>query len=194
MTAFETALRQGADILEMDVERAADGTLFIFHEGKEKPHLNDFEHSLKRMTGDEIRQLRYVNQDHDVTQFPINTLDEVLEAFKGRCYINLDHAWNFFPEAVAAVRRHNMAEQIILKSAPKQKFFDVIAEVAPDIAYMPILKNVDECFDILNAMNINYAGAEVVFDSLDAEIASLEYIDKILNRWLSGLGEIAAVY
>ena len=35
MTAFETALRQGADILEMDVERAADGTLFIFHEGKE---------------------------------------------------------------------------------------------------------------------------------------------------------------
>ena len=179
MTAFETALRQGADILEMDVERAADGTLFIFHEGKEKPHLNDFEHSLKLMTADEIKQLRYVNQDHDVTQFPINTLDEVLEAFKGRCYINLDHCWHFFPEAVAAVRRHKMEEQIILKSAPKQKFFDIIAEVAPDIAYMPILKNDDHCFDILNNMKINFAGAEVVFDSLDAEIASLDYIEKM---------------
>ena len=33
MEAFELALRQGADILEMDVFRTTDGELFIFHDG-----------------------------------------------------------------------------------------------------------------------------------------------------------------
>jgi glycerophosphoryl diester phosphodiesterase len=39
IASFEIALRQGADIMELDVQRSADGQLYVFHEGKEEPHL-----------------------------------------------------------------------------------------------------------------------------------------------------------
>ena len=31
--AFEASLAQGADIIELDVSRSADGELFVFHPG-----------------------------------------------------------------------------------------------------------------------------------------------------------------
>lgn len=179
MAAFEIALRQGADIMELDVQRSADGQLFVFHEGKEDPHLNAYKNFIKENTAEAIRYMRYVNVDNDATQFGVNTLDEVLEFLKDKCYINLDHCWNFFPEAVACVRRHKMEEQIILKSAPKRPFLEAVAECAPDIIYMPIVNTKDECFDLISSMNINFAGSEVVFSSSDSELASEAYIDKM---------------
>ena len=179
IAAFEIALRQGADIMELDVQRSADGQLFVFHEGKEDPHLNAYKNFIKENTSDAIRYMRYVNVDNDATQFGVNTLDEVLEFLKDKCYINLDHCWNFFPEAVACVRRHKMEEQIILKSGPKKQFFDAIAECAPDIIYMPIVNMKDECFDLLNSMKITFAGSEVVFSSMDSELATEAYIEKM---------------
>lgn len=179
IASFEIALRQGADIMELDVQRSADGQLYVFHEGKEEPHLYATKHFIKDNVSDAIKYMRYVNIDDDKTQFGVNTLDDVLEFLKDKCYINLDHCWNFFPEAVACVRRHKMEEQIILKSGAKKQFFDIIAECAPDIIYMPIVNMKDECFDILSSMKINYAGSEVVFDSMDSELASEAYIEKM---------------
>jgi glycerophosphoryl diester phosphodiesterase len=179
IAAFEIALRQGADIMELDVQRSSDGQLYVFHEGKEEPHLCTVKNFIKDNVSDAIKYMRYVNQDDDRTQFGVNTLDEVLEYLRGKCYINLDHCWNFFPEAVACVRRHKVEEQVILKSAPKKQYFDIIAECAPDIIYMPIVSMKDETFELLNSMKLNYAGNEVVFDSMESELASEAYIEKM---------------
>ncbi len=191
IASFEIALRQGADIMELDVQRSADGKLYVFHEGKEDPHLNAYKHFIRDNTSDAIQHMRYVNVDNDATQFGVNTLDEVLEYLRGKCYINLDHCWNFFADAVSCVRAHKMEEQIILKSGAKQQYFDQIAAVAPDIMYMPIIHNCDECFDILQSMNINFAGSEVVFSSMDCELTSKEYIDKMHKAgkllWANGI-------
>jgi len=179
IAAFEIALRQGTDIMELDVQKSADGVLYVFHEGKEDPHLNAYKNFIRDNTSEAIRHMRYVNVDNEVTQFGLNTLDEILEYLRGKCYINLDHCWGFFPDAVACVRRHKMEEQIILKSAPKKQFLEVIEQCAPDIIYMPIVNTKDECFDIINSMNINFTGSEVVFSSMDSELASEAYIEKM---------------
>jgi glycerophosphoryl diester phosphodiesterase len=182
LAAFEIALRQGTDIMELDVQKSRDGKLWVFHEGKEAPHLCSVKNFIKDNDEAGIRYMRYVNQDDDPTQFPVNTLDEVLDFLKDKCYVNLDHCWEFFPDAVACVRRHKMEEQIILKSAPKEQYFKAIKECAPDIAYMPILKRVDEYCDYLDTLGINYAGNEVLFSTLDDETASPEYIEKMHKR------------
>lgn len=179
IASFEIALRQGTDIMELDVQRSADGQLYVFHEGKEESHLYAYKHFIRDNTAEAITHKRYVNQDNEVTQFGVNTLDEALDFLKGKCYVNLDHCWNFFPEAVACVRRHGMEEQIILKSAPKKQFLDAVAECAPDIIYMPIINTKDESFDLISSMNINFAGSEVVFSSLESELASERYIEKM---------------
>lgn len=179
IASFEIALRQGADIMELDVQRSADGQLYVFHEGKEESHLFAYKHFIRDNTSEAIRHMRYVNQDNEVTQFGVNTLEEVLEFLRGKCYINLDHCWNFFPEVVSLVRRQGMEEQIILKSAPKKAYFEAVAECAPDIIYMPINKMTDDSYDLISSMNINFAGCEVVFDTADSYLASEAYIEKM---------------
>ena len=56
LAAYEVALRQGADMIEIDVEMSADGKLFIFHPGMEPVHLWCAER-LPYMTAEEIREL-----------------------------------------------------------------------------------------------------------------------------------------
>ena len=182
LAAIEIALRQGADIMEIDIQRSRDGRLWVFHEGKEPAHLCSVRNFIKDNDETGISYMRYVNQDDDVTQFGIERLDDVLDYLKGKCYINLDHCWNFFPDAVKCVRRHGVEEQVILKSAPKAEFFDAVKECAPDIAYMPIIAGKDTTSDLLDSLGINFVGNEVLFKSLDEELASPEYIERMHAR------------
>lgn len=87
--AFEAALVQGADILEIDITKSLDDELFVFHPGMEPFHLGS-EINITKMTADEVRGLRYVNGDGVETTCGISTLDEVLETFGRRVFINLD--------------------------------------------------------------------------------------------------------
>mgnify|MGYP000767649691 CR=1 FL=1 len=40
IAAFDIALKEGADILEMDLFQSIDGELFVFHTGMEPSHLD----------------------------------------------------------------------------------------------------------------------------------------------------------
>jgi glycerophosphoryl diester phosphodiesterase len=80
--AFEAALRQGADMIEIDVEMSADGKLYIFHPGMEPHHLYHLDR-IKRMRFEDVERLRFINYDRVYTQFPVNTFDDLLETFKG---------------------------------------------------------------------------------------------------------------
>ena len=57
LTAYDIAVREGADMVEIDVTKCADGELFIFHPGMEKRHLGMDVH-IEQMTADEVRKLR----------------------------------------------------------------------------------------------------------------------------------------
>ncbi len=179
--SFEAALFQGADILETDVIITREGELFIFHEGQEKAHLRKDIH-LEEMTKAEIQALRYPNGECNATQFGLMTLDEFLETYKNRCLINLDHCWNFLPEAGEAVRRHGMAQQVILKAPAKLQFARAMSECAPELMFMPIYKEVDELTPAIEALGINYIGAELVFSKESSILCQDSYIQSHHDR------------
>ena len=54
LDAFEVALVQGADMIELDVAHSADGELFVFHPGMEKAHLGS-ERAIADMRAEEVR-------------------------------------------------------------------------------------------------------------------------------------------
>lgn len=135
--AFEIALRSGATILEMDLFKSTDGEIFIFHTGKE-PYQLGRQIDLTKMSAEEIRPLRLVNVDFNPTRHGINTFDEVLEHFKGQCILNLDRCGDFLEDVVRCVERHNMREQILLKTAPAPEMLAAVEAYAPDYMYMPI--------------------------------------------------------
>lgn len=176
--AFEIALRSGADILEMDLFRTIDGEIFIFHTGKE-PFQLDRHIDLTSMTSQEVRELKFVNVDFSQTEQGLNTFDEILEHFKGKCILNLDRCFGFLDSVIETVERHGMKEQVLLKNAPDDISLKKVETLAPDYMFMPIYKEVDNKTEIIEKMNINYVGAEVVFATEEAQIAQDDYIRKM---------------
>lgn len=181
LAAFEVALRQGADIIECDVAKSLDNQLFIFHPKTEPAWLN-IQKKITELTSEEIRRLRFVNMDLIPTEIPVYTLDEALEFLRGRCYINLDKSWTCLAELMATIRRHKIEEQIILKSAPKEKYLRAVEELAPDIKYMPIFNETDEAASFIESMGLRFYGAELLFASDDSQFAQDDYIKKIHKK------------
>lgn len=177
--AFETAINHGTDMIETDLTMCKDGTIVIFHPRQEKNHLGLDLH-IDEMTLDEVKELRYLNDCRAATDFGIMTLDEFLNIYKNRCLINLDHGWHFFPEMLHAVRKHNMEEQVLIKTPMKCKedlqYAEIIAKIAPDMMYMPIFKNEDLLTETLEEMNVNFVAAELVFEEESNVLATQEYI------------------
>ena len=175
--SYEIALKQGADMIETDIDCTKDGELVIFHPGMEKNHLYRNDIRIPELTRDEVRELRYVNLDNTVTQFSILKFDDLLEQLKGRCYINVDKFWGN-PEAIyRAVKRHGMEEQVLVKSALNERVLSVLEELAPELPFMPIVSEAHPIHKELMKRNINYVGAEVLFKKDDSPLASEEFVD-----------------
>lgn len=178
MAAYEIALMQGADMIEVDLNRSADGELILFHPGMEKSHLG-VDRPLTEMTMAEIRQLRYLNYDRVPTQFGVARFDDLLEQFRGRCYINIDKFWNHPQEIYHAVRRHNMLDQVLVKSTLQEGVLSVLEQVAPDVAFMPVVQEEHPMHEELMRRKIHYVGVEVLFAKEDSPLATAEFCDRM---------------
>lgn len=178
MAAYQAALAQGADMLEVDANINADGTLYSFHPHMERHHLNK-DCSIPDMTDEEVAALRYVNYDRTATQFGIAKLDEIFALCKGKCYINIDKFWLYPREICDLIRRFDMADQIIVKTSPDPQMFDLMEEYFPEIAYLPVIRRDNGVHDELMSRRINYVGAEVLFGSEDDEVGTPAYIDML---------------
>jgi len=174
--AFEIALLHGTDMLETDVTRGGDGTMYIFHPTKEKAQLG-VDVDIRTMDADQVSQLRYLDDDRNPTELGILTLDAFLETYKGRCLLNLDHGWKCFPDMIQAVRRHDMADQILLKAPATPANLKAVEELAPDMMFMGIMKQEDTITPLLESMDINYVAAELLFDREDSPLVTEEYIE-----------------
>ena len=179
--AFDIALKGGASILEMDLFKSTDGKIFIFHTGKEPYQLNK-NIDLTKLDSEEIKKLRLINVDFYPTQWGINSFDDILEHFKGRCILNLDRIGECIPDVIKAVERHNMKDQVLLKHAPIPSVLKIIEDVAPDYMFMPIYMEEDNASEIIEKMNINYIGAELVFKTEESPVIQPEYIESIKKR------------
>ena len=176
MTAYEIALKQGADMLEVDVSCSDDGKLFIFHPGMEEDHLCK-KINLKKMNFNEIQKLRYANFDSSETQFGMPAFDDFLEQFKGRCFINIDKFWDNPEKIYEAIKRHGMIEQVLVKSKISNNVLGVLESLCPELMYMPIVSEEHPMHKELMAKNSNYIGAEILFENDDSPLAGKEFID-----------------
>ena len=188
--AFDTALGQGADMVELDVSNTADGELFVFHPGMEPVFLRS-KCYLKEMTAEEARKLVYVNGDGVPTEKKLTTFDAMLEHLKDRCYINVDKFWDNVEPITRAIRRHGMAEQILVKTGPDPAAADWLEQNAPEINYMLILAGEDTQSEAMLRRKLNYIGVEALFDREDCPIAGEVYAEWMrkhgLIRWVNAI-------
>ena len=174
-TAFEIALMQGADIVELDVAVSKEGSLWVFHPGMEPAHLLS-QKRIRDMTDDEVRGLYFYNYDSVITEERILTLDEALEQLKNRCLINVDKFWTAVGPIAETIRRHGMADQVIVKTAPDKVCYDTIEAMVPDMPYMVVTRDKDDCTAYLKTRPLRYIGTEVLFREDTSPVASAAYI------------------
>ena len=173
-------------MIELDVSHTSDGELFVFHPGMEPVFLHS-NRLLKDMTADEARKLYYFNGDGAQTQKKLSTFDEVLEHLKGRCYINVDKLWENVEGITGTIRRHGMADQILVKTAPDEAITDWLEQNAPEINYMLILSEEDRHSERMLRRHLNYVGVESLFARENCPIAGEKYAEWMrthgLLRW-----------
>lgn len=184
IAAFQAALLQKADMIELDVGKSKDGTLYIFHEGCEQVQLG-IDKKLGDMTDDEIRRLRYLNTDAVSTIHGVNTFDEAFEFLKGRCYINVDK-FTFYPEEIIrAIRRHGMEDQVVIKTPAERMQLDMIEALAPDFPYIVIINEADTVTDAIASRKVNFVGVETVFKTEQSPVGTDAYREKArAHDWL----------
>ena len=104
LPAIASALALGCDIIEIDVRRTKDGRFVIIHDltldrtTTGKGNVADF-------TLAELRQLRLVDANAHATAELIPTLEEALNAVRGRAVVNLDKSFDHLAEIYAEVAR-----------------------------------------------------------------------------------------
>lgn len=181
MVAYEAALYQGANILEADVARSADGVFYMFHtgSGNEKFYLG-IDCAFEDMTSRELDEIRVNNDFGKDTPYHLDRLEDVLIRFKDRCIINLDRSWEYWEEILPLVRKLDMVDQILLKSPCKQEWIEKAGSVAPDFAYMPIInEDITPFYEMGGNRLPGFIGAELVFSTEDSPILTNHIVDHL---------------
>ncbi len=176
--AYKIAVEQGADMIEIDVSKSLDGTLYIMHPKQEAKTLG-VNLLISQLHDDQLAGRMLYTIGGTLTDYPLPKLDEVFEEFKGKCFINVDKFIDNPAEICACIKRHNIADQCIVKSDPKPEVLDIVEQYAPEIPYMPVIKEIADTHEVMLKRNINYIGSELVFDTEDHEFLTENYVEKL---------------
>lgn len=190
IVAIEQAIERGAHVVEIDVQRTADGHLVLMHDTSVNRTTNGTG-EVSSLTLAQIKALRL--REHlggaqaAVTEHQIPTLEEAMAVVKDRAMVNLDKGWPFRDQEYELLVETGTLRNAIFKSnAP-------VAEVAaflardPEILYTHVV-------DDGNASSIgafqDAAGRpqayEVIFDRLTDS--------QIQPRTIAGIREDARVW
>lgn len=181
IVSYEAALYQGANILEADVARSADGVFYMFHtgSGNEKYYLG-IDCAFEDLKSKELDKIYLNNELGKDTLYRLSRPEDILLQFKGRCIINLDRSWEYWEEIMPMVRKLDMVDQILLKSPCKKEWIEKVGVVASDFAYMPIInEDITPFYELGGNRLPGFIGAELVFATEDAPIITQNVVDQL---------------
>ena len=121
MAAFERAIEDGADWIELDVQETADGQVVVFHDS-DFMKLAGENLKIWDATANDLQRLDIGSWfDPKYSDQRVPTLGQVLDACKGRVKVNIElkyygHDQQLEQRVVDIVEAHNMADQIVVMS------------------------------------------------------------------------------
>ena len=140
LEGIDNAIKMGADIIEIDLQRTADGELVLMHDrtinrsttGKGK---------VSELTLDSLRRVYLRSGVGERTSYRVPTLEEALAVMKGRVMINLDKAFDYFDQVFEIIERTGTTSQIIMKSgASANTVKEKYGKYLDKVIYMPVVK------------------------------------------------------
>jgi glycerophosphoryl diester phosphodiesterase len=159
--AFQAAVDAGADFFELDVRTTADGKLVLMHD-RNVDRMTGGKGDVAKMTFEDLRQLEVgVNLGPGFPGTPIPTFDEALAFAHGKIGVYIDSKQISAEDAVAAVRRHDMEDHVVVYGDPK--YLKEVGILAPKMRLMPEARNPDALRSLLDTLSLKV----VAFDASD---------------------------
>jgi glycerophosphoryl diester phosphodiesterase len=184
---IESCIRMGVDIVEIDVAKTKDGHLVLMHDRKVdrttggKGLVSDF-------TLAEIQALRLRNGLGRVTGFRVPTLEEAMQAAKGKIIVNIDKGDEYFDEVYSVLKKTGTVEQAIIKSEkPYAQLRQQYGAALDSMTFMPVivLKKETSIDSISAVIGKAYPAYEIVFAEERREL--LQYIKTQLQNTSSAI-------
>lgn len=150
ISAIESIIRYGADIMELDLKMTKDSVLVLSHD-KDVKRCTNFRKVFKDepgksaricdLTYEEIQRLSLCRAHGiaiDTVKMP--TLRQALACCKDRICVNVDQGYEYYGQVLAIAEELGVTDQILIKS---KKPIEVVAaheaEYAHNMMYMPIV-------------------------------------------------------
>lgn len=139
VAAIEHSIAVGVDVVELDLQLTRDSVLIVMHDAT----LNRTTTGKGRVadwTLDSIRTLKLKNGCSIRTKHTVPTLEEALQAAKGRVLVNLDKADRYFDLVVPVLERTGTTRQIVIKgSKPADEVLALYGKYLDEVIYMPVV-------------------------------------------------------
>lgn len=192
LDAFQVALNGGADIIETDIAKLADGNFILFHDDTAGRILRK-EGNIRDYTLDEIKDIPLLNSIGEPSGRYVNTLDDLLGGLKGKCYINLDRCRDYLDEVYEKVLEYDMEDQILLKNPVTcEKDVKWLQETGYKPLYVPIVRNdkeVNALYQLLDEISVKVV--EIFIHTDEDYLISKEFVDDMHGRgiklWMNAL-------
>jgi glycerophosphoryl diester phosphodiesterase len=186
LPAIENAIKMGVDIVEIDVQRTADGEIILMHD-QTLDRTTTGKGRVDEWTLDSIKTLKLRNGCAIRTKEIVPTLEEALLLGKDKILFNLDKADRYFDQVYEILERTGTTEQVIMKGGknPDQvrKEFGAYLD---NVIYMPIvnLDKKDAKENIIEFMNdLNPVAFELLY-RLDSNPLPKEIVEVVKGKSL----------
>ncbi|MHC6222338.1 glycerophosphodiester phosphodiesterase family protein [Arthrobacter sp. MMS24-S77] len=181
--AVEAALRQGAEMVEIDIVESTDGEFFLFHDGYEPMHFG-IEENIRTLDAASIRALEYrwcstaSNEPYRVA-----TLDEVLRQ-NPRALFNVDRSWWYWERLLPYLDSYDVLGRAVLKSPVDREPLELLAAHPVKYPFAPMVRSHEDVLRVLEYTEINTVGMELLAEGPDHDFASPDYVEWLHSRGL----------
>ncbi|MFI6779840.1 glycerophosphodiester phosphodiesterase family protein [Micromonospora sp. NPDC050276] len=175
LQAVKAALRQGADMVEIDIIKSTDGDFFLFHDGCERQAF-DRDIDIRELSTEEIRTLRYRWIRHEAT---VTGLDTLLERLGSGVLLNVDRSWWYWDDLLPFADRFNMTGQLVFKSPVEEEWLERLRRHPVKYPYIPMVRSRRDIEAVLGDPDINLVGVELIAAHKDDELARPDVVTEM---------------
>ncbi len=189
--AMINAIKNGADIVEIDVAETSDKKYYAFHQDFEPRHLL-IDEKIRDLSSQELDSLFLYNNSFCKTDFHVPKLSEMLNSLTNMdVLINLDKCDEFDGHLLEELDQYHLEENLIIKGKCDQKFLNIVNNHMNKYMFMPVIYTKQD-FDVLSRYeDINIVGYEFIFEKLTDEHVSEEILSDIKGKgyflWVNSL-------
>lgn len=191
LQAITSAVKDGAEIIEIDVRRTADGHLVLMHD-ETVDRTTDGTGKVSDLTLAQIKELHLQeglgNGPAPVTDQKVPTFQEALGAVEGKnVLLNLDKGWDVREQMYQELAERDMVDYGLFKGAPNAAEANEFMATHPDALYMHVVNDA-QAGDFEQFTTHMPVAFELVYDNpndVQAQQAYWDKVDAVSDIWIN---------